>query len=294
MSDRYIQPQNLSLFRRFMRYVGLSEEPTYIDGYGVQRQAAPLSESAHGQELNRMGSTAKDVGILAVSAMIPSVRLSPIRFMNKAIPVAASADFINNGGLSNVAEDWRNEEYWDVARSVGTGAILGVSVASNVTKIPAVRNYVKNSIEKVKPNIHRSVVLPKGQIRPDKIYTGTPGEDLYNIPKNHKYVGSEYTAKASVPLSKTDRAVIEHYNVPKSKIRVYENDYIGNTRSGVPIYDNVSSIPKSIQPTAYTRFNDPTPKQVLPYNWQDKLKSRLIGINDFTVIATPTLLSNWK
>ena len=43
------------------------EPETYIDGYGKERQHASLEESANGQELQRMGDTAKTAGKIALT-----------------------------------------------------------------------------------------------------------------------------------------------------------------------------------------------------------------------------------
>lgn len=49
--------------------LGITEAPTYTDGYGVERQLeVPFNESAQGQELKRMGETAKNVGKLGLVA----------------------------------------------------------------------------------------------------------------------------------------------------------------------------------------------------------------------------------
>lgn len=49
--------------------LGITEAPTYIDGYGVERRSeVPFNESAQGQELKRMGETAIDVGKLGLIA----------------------------------------------------------------------------------------------------------------------------------------------------------------------------------------------------------------------------------
>lgn len=49
--------------------LGITEAPTYTDGYGVERRSeVPLGESAQGQELQRMGETAKNVGKLGLIA----------------------------------------------------------------------------------------------------------------------------------------------------------------------------------------------------------------------------------
>lgn len=49
--------------------LGITEAPTYTDGYGVERRSeVPFNESAQGQQLKRMGETAKDVGKLGLIA----------------------------------------------------------------------------------------------------------------------------------------------------------------------------------------------------------------------------------
>lgn len=49
--------------------LGITEAPTYTDGYGVERRSeVPFNESAQGQQLQRMGETAKNVGKLGLMA----------------------------------------------------------------------------------------------------------------------------------------------------------------------------------------------------------------------------------
>lgn len=74
--------------------LGITEAPTYTDGYGVERRSeVPFNESAQGQELKRMVTTALNVGnlgLIALGAVNPTSLPSFIQPIAKTLGTISS------------------------------------------------------------------------------------------------------------------------------------------------------------------------------------------------------------
>lgn len=127
--------------------LGVTEAPTYTDGYGVERRSeVPFNESAQGQELKRMGTTALNVGnlgLIVLGAVNPtslpsfiqpiaktletiSSRLSPGYYAYKAgkptlgaILNAGEAAVETSATIKSIESNIREKNYADAIKETG-------------------------------------------------------------------------------------------------------------------------------------------------------------------------------
>lgn len=146
--------QNRSLARRALNdltdAVGLTSPPTFEDGYGRTLNAeVPLQESAQGQELKRMGETAKDAGELVATGLAFANPLTASGVMAPLI-TGSQAYWIGHGindgaqrienigeGAQTFAEEpsWQNA--WTIVKEV---PMLALDVAGT---LPVARTIVQ-------------------------------------------------------------------------------------------------------------------------------------------------------
>lgn len=249
--------------------LGITSPPTYVDGYGVERNAqADLKDSALGQELSRMGNTARNIGIFSLGVLAPGSAYIPLRVLNNGIGAIAATDFVASDRAKKLPKDIKDGNYLRAALTLGEGALTGLAIGSAVKHSPNVvskiNNYVQNKLNGPDNIIlHRAIALPKGTLKP-KLYYQRTGDNVYEIPDTQKYVGSYDTAISSVPPNKLGRTIVEHYNVPKSKVKILEEDVYPDG-----YVDLVASIDNKILPTAYSiAKSNKIPQNIPPYNWE--------------------------
>lgn len=127
--------------------LGVTEAPTYTDGYGVERRSeVPFNESAQGQQLQRIGTTALNVGNLGLIALgaanptsLPSFiqpiaktlgtissRLSPGYYASKAgkpilgaILNTGEAAIGTSATIKSIESNIREKNYGDAIKETG-------------------------------------------------------------------------------------------------------------------------------------------------------------------------------
>ncbi len=240
----------------------LTSPPTFTDGYNRELNAeVPLSESAQGQELKRMGSTAlKGISIAGLSSLPFSFYYAPLA-TTAGLATGASAAKATDVGM-NLIENATDTKFTPEQRTIATfltslpAGIKGYKWGWNTEKraieavmsksmgnpnpLPTLQNEWRNMSKATKKDLAKYIFTGKGkslnQIFQEGLYTGSgrngwwanDGEGnmvrayLYDEPLPRLH---EVTGEGK--YGPHDEYVLKNYPDKYGKIKVYEGTGIG-------------------------------------------------------------------
>lgn len=162
---------------------------TYTDGYGTTRAYAPLNESAQGQQLKRMGDTAKDAG---------KIVLTGAAFMNPLQQASAVASLLGTGAQAYFLTEGLKDAYsrfMNPNKTVGDVVWTGLDLVGAAPAVKGVRTgakYVWPEMKKSFKNQARITAKQYADYQPTTVLTKV-GEG--EPPKPFVYLWDE-----SIPL----------------------------------------------------------------------------------------------
>lgn len=165
---------------------------SYTDGYGTTRQYAPLNESAQGQQLKRMGDTAKDTGKLI---------LTGASFMNPAAAGSTAASLLGTGAQAYfMTEGLRDayNRYMNPNKTAGDAVWTGLDLLGAV---PAARGLMTNG-RSLFPEIKKSLDT-QARITARQYSDYQPTSVLTNVGKGEPTKPFNYLWDDTIPLDAT-------------------------------------------------------------------------------------------
>ena len=216
-------------------------QKTYKDGYGTERQHASLSESANGQELQRMGDTAKTAGKIA---------LTGFAFTNPFTASSTASSLLGTLGQSYFLGEGLKDAKYRIQNgsTVGDGVMLGLDLLPATSVAKTVFNGAKNigpALKQIVKNAEYADYM--GRLNDASKYN--PSSTITNVAGTSDVIKSQPYARIAPSDGRINSAV--NYNLrydPKNFVQVISDTEPGyysvhfKTEKGSPTSNNVQQV----------------------------------------------------
>ena len=214
---------------------------TYKDGYGTERQHTSLSESANGQELQRMGDTAKTAGKIA---------LTGFAFTNPFTASSTASSMLGTLGQSYFLGEGLKDAKYRIQNgsTVGDGVMLGLDLLPATSVAKTVFNGAKNigpALKQIVKNAEYADYM--GRLNDASKYN--TGPTITNVTGTSDVIKSKPYARIAPSDGRINSAV--NYNLrydPKNFVQVISDTEPGyysvhfKTEKGSPTSNNIQQV----------------------------------------------------
>lgn len=214
---------------------------TYKDGYGTERQHTSLSESANGQELQRMGDTAKTAGKIA---------LTGFAFTNPFTASSTASSMLGTLGQSYFLGEGLKDAKYRIQNgsTAGDGVMLGLDLLPATSVAKTVFNGAKNigpALKQIVKNAEYADYM--GRLNDASKYN--TGPTITNVTGTSDVIKSQPYARIAPSDGRINSAV--NYNLrydPKNFVQVISDTEPGyysvhfKTEKGSPTSNNIQQV----------------------------------------------------
>ena len=218
---------------------------TYKDGYGTERQHASLPESANGQELQRMGDTAKTTGKIA---------LTGFAFTNPFTTSSTASSMLGTLGQSYFLGEGLKDAKYRIQNgsTAGDGVMLGLDLLPATSVAKTIFNGAKNigpALKQIVKNAEYADYM--GRLNDASKYNTNP--TITNVTGASDIIKSKPYARMAPSDGRINPAV--NYNLrydPKNFIQVISDTEPGyysvhfKTDKGSPTSNNIQQVVNQI------------------------------------------------